>query len=339
MALPPLISCACAYRGYENIVIEAIIIPELELRNVKMQILFADIVEGADDSTFDERPKALNRIGVNGTNNAFLCSVINGGVRIALLAETMVANPLVCTEQAYFVRDSFTNERFQRRRFDVGNHASDDIALAANCASDDSALATRSRTRQTVALVSVFVLGLAADESFVNFDDTAELGFGFDQGGADFVSHQPSGFDRAKAHVAAKLACAHAFLAGQDQVSDLEPVAQRLVGVLKDRPGKMGKPIAVQGALFALPMMAGSERIHLVISAARANHALGPTARNQIANTGIFVTDREPGVELGGSHLMDGLGTLPLPARGEGAERAGKRFSLPRPPARRAGAS
>jgi hypothetical protein len=53
---------------------------------------------------------------------------------------------------------------------------------------------------------------LAADESFVNFDNAAKLGFGFDQGGADFVSHQPSGFDRTKTHIAAKLASAHSLL-------------------------------------------------------------------------------------------------------------------------------
>ena len=91
---------------------------------------------------------------------------------------------------------------------------------------------------------------------------------------------------------------------------DFEPVAERLVGVLEDRPGDMGKPIAVRGALFALPMpLARLEVIDLGIAAARAMHAIGPPTGDQIGFAGIFV--RESRVELSGGHLGDGFGSLP----------------------------
>ena len=37
-------------RRSENVIVEAIIVPELELRNVKMQVFLAHVVESADDA-------------------------------------------------------------------------------------------------------------------------------------------------------------------------------------------------------------------------------------------------------------------------------------------------
>jgi hypothetical protein len=45
----------------ENVVVEAIIIPELELRNVKWHVFSAHLVERADDTALEDRPEALNR--------------------------------------------------------------------------------------------------------------------------------------------------------------------------------------------------------------------------------------------------------------------------------------
>ena len=59
-------------RRSENVVVEPIIVPELELRNVKMQILFADVVECANDTALEDRPKAFNRLGVNCPNNILI---------------------------------------------------------------------------------------------------------------------------------------------------------------------------------------------------------------------------------------------------------------------------
>src|SRR5260370_16632801 len=53
------------------------------------------------------------------------------------LIEVLVADPLVGAEQAHLVRDSFVHERGERRGADILNHARNDIALAADCATDD----------------------------------------------------------------------------------------------------------------------------------------------------------------------------------------------------------
>jgi hypothetical protein len=74
----------------KNIVTEAIIVSELELRNVKMQVFLADIVECADDTALDDAPKALNRVGINSADHVLMPRVVNGG-RIASVKSGYIA--------------------------------------------------------------------------------------------------------------------------------------------------------------------------------------------------------------------------------------------------------
>ena len=55
---------AALNRPSENVIVKAIIIPELELCNVKMQVSFANIIECADDAAFEDAPEALNCLGM-----------------------------------------------------------------------------------------------------------------------------------------------------------------------------------------------------------------------------------------------------------------------------------
>jgi hypothetical protein len=153
----------------ENVIVEAIIIPELELCNVKMQVFLADIVECADDPALNDAPKALDCVGVDSADNVLALRMVDGGVRIGL-AEAVIANPLIGAEQADLVRDCFIDESLQRRSADIGDDASDHVALAANCPSDDG-LARTSWAGNAIALIGVTVLGPAADECFINFND------------------------------------------------------------------------------------------------------------------------------------------------------------------------
>ena len=156
----------------------------------------------------------------------------------------------------------------------------------------------------------MLVDALAADVSLVNLDNPAKLGLRLDKSDPDAMSHEPSGFERTEAHVAPQLPRADAFLAGQHQMRDFEPVPQRLVGVLEDRPDQNGEPIAVRGALLALPMpLAGFEFIDRRIATARANRAFRPTAGFQIPLASILVSDRETSVKFRRTHLVDRLGT------------------------------
>jgi len=52
-------------RYSKNVIIAAIIVPELELRNVKMQVFLAHAMECADDIAFEDASEALTRICVH----------------------------------------------------------------------------------------------------------------------------------------------------------------------------------------------------------------------------------------------------------------------------------
>jgi hypothetical protein len=61
-------SCALS-RGDENVVVEVIVIPELELRNVKMQVFLAQIIQSTNDTSLEDAPEALNRVGMHRAND------------------------------------------------------------------------------------------------------------------------------------------------------------------------------------------------------------------------------------------------------------------------------
>jgi hypothetical protein len=50
-------------RRSENVVIKAVIIPELELSNIEVKVLFVDVVEGSDDAALEGRPRNPQSFG------------------------------------------------------------------------------------------------------------------------------------------------------------------------------------------------------------------------------------------------------------------------------------
>ena len=163
------------------------------------------------------------------------------------------------------------------------------------------------------ALVFVPVLGEAADESFVNLNDPAELLDILSQGDADLVAHEPCRLIGAEAHIPLDLQSAHPLLLTSIKWMTRYQIFQRLVRVLKDCAGQVREAIAGRSAgcaLRALPVMPGGERIDLGIAAARAEDAFRPAARYQIADAVALGLKQR--VELRRGQLMNGLRT-PLP--------------------------
>jgi hypothetical protein len=303
--------CALASRNRrsEDVRILAIVVSELKLRNVERHVFAADPVERADNATLEDRPEALNRVGVNCADNIFVRGVIDDFVLRENLIEMLVADPMIGNQEADLVRDGLAHEFGERLGADVFNHARDDVSLAADCASDDRL--TRSGTARTVTAAPVVsVPRFAADESFVNLDNAAKLfKIAVRKCGSDPVAHVPSGCVTAEAHDPVNLTRAHSLLAGQHQMSDAKPVAERLIRVLENGPDQDREPITVRGALLALPMpLTRFEVIDLGIAAAWAMHAIRPAAGFQIIFAGIFVGKHR--LELGDGQLMDRLRLL-----------------------------
>ncbi len=293
-------------RRSENVRIHTVIIAELKFRDIERHIFGAHLVERADHAAFEDRPESFNRVGMDRADHILLAVVID---RLVIVSGQSVINfAFVGGEQANFVRHHFANESLSGFAGNAVENAGDDVTLPADSANDRS-FGGRTMLAASDFAVPMLILVLPANEAFIHFDDTAKLLDVLDQRGSDLMAHQPSGFIGTEALVAHDLEGAQALFAGEHEVSDLEPVAERLVGVLEDRPGNMTEPIAVRGALFALPVPpARPQVIDLGIAAPGTMHTIGPPTGNQIGFAGFFV--REGRVELSGGHLRDGFGTF-----------------------------
>jgi hypothetical protein len=307
---------ATAYCRSENVGIEPIVISELKLRDVQRHIFGADLVEAANDAAFEDAPKAFNRVRVDRADNVLPRMVVNGLVRVA--SERVVNVALVGREQANSVRNDLPNETLGAFLSDFGQHAGNDVALALDGA-DDRGLALVAATLP--AALAVLINGLPADESFVNLDNAAKLGFRLDQRGADFVGHVQGGFVGPEAHLPLDLQRANSLFAAQHQMHDLEPLAKRLVRVLKNGARDMRETITRaldRLTLIALPFEGhGADRENLGIAAPGANHTIRPASRYEVSRTGGLIGKAR--LELAFRHLVDWLRTLGhdgLPAYG-----------------------
>jgi hypothetical protein len=145
-------------RRSENVIVEAIVIPKLELRNVKWQIFGTNLVERADDTALEDAPETFNGLGVHRTDHVLAFGMVNGGVR-EIPVQSPVADPLIGAEQTNLVRNGFVDEALKGSGPDVRDNPRNDVALALDSAS---------------ALIPMPVLCLPADECFVHLNDTAK---------------------------------------------------------------------------------------------------------------------------------------------------------------------
>src|SRR5260370_802366 len=271
-------------RRSEDVLVMPVIVAELELRDVQVQILSADLVEASDDAALDQRPEAFDCIGVDCADNAMpnvmAITVIDGFVREAVLpAETMVASEIVSAEQTNLRRNGFFDEAFKRADLNVRDDAGYDVAFSLYRTNNDGLVASAAPLG-VLSLVLMPIGVLAADIGFIDLNNTAKLLYIFDQCGSDLMAHQPSGFVGTKAHDSLYLECRNPLLTGQHHVNHAIPIAERLVRVLEDFAGYVRKSGAVLRSTFvALPMpRAIGELVGLLFPAAWTFEAIAPTA-------------------------------------------------------------
>ena len=290
-------------RRSKNIGIEPIVVSELKLRDVQRQIFAADLVIAAHNPAFENAPEAFDSLSVDRTDNVLAFTVIDALMRV--VGQPVVAGVLIGAEQANLGRNGLANEILKADSADAADNAGDHVTLALHCAHNRD-FAGCDRTGLTAipaTLTFVPVLVFSADESFIDLDNAAKLGFRLNQGSANFVAHAPSCFVAAKPHKTHDLQCTHTLFAGQHEVCDLEPIPKRLVRVFEDGACDARKPIAVLCTGFALPMEARSEGIDLQIATAGAVNAVRPPTGDQIGPAMGLI--REHILELGAGELVN----------------------------------
>jgi hypothetical protein len=294
----------------ENIGIAAVVVAELKFRDVERHVFLADLVERADDATFEDAPEALNRVCVNGTDNVLVGAVVDRDVGI-FACEVTITACVIGAKQTDFVRHGFVHKSFERGNVDIIDHASNHVALTPYSADHDGFAGRQPASAAIwIAVFPMLVVPLAADECFVHFDDTTQLLDILDKRDADFVAHAPSGFVGTEAHVAHDLQCTHSLFAGEHQVGDAEPIAERLIRVLEDRAGDVGEPVAgLRRALVALPGPGAIRQlVRIDCTTARAVDTFGPAAPYEVS-AASFLIGKHP-LEFRDAHLVHGLGVF-----------------------------
>jgi hypothetical protein len=66
--------------GFKDGRIAPIVIAELELGDIEGHVLAAHLVEGADNAALEDRPEALNRVGVNRADDVLVSRMVDGAV-------------------------------------------------------------------------------------------------------------------------------------------------------------------------------------------------------------------------------------------------------------------
>jgi hypothetical protein len=298
-------------RRSENVCVLPVVITELELGNIQRHIFAAHFVERSDYAAFEDRPEAFDGLSMDCSDDILAFGVVNNAMRI-FAVKPIVAGPLIGTEQADFMRDGFANKCGESVGADIRDHAGNNIALAANGADDRSlARADAARSAAAPAFIPMPVFGQAANESFIDFDNAAELFDVLHESGSNLMAHEPSGPVRSEAHIAIDLQGAHAFLARKHEMDHAKPLPQRLVRILENRSGNMGEAIVSsrRRAFVAQPVpLHCTVFLDLHVAASRTDYAFWPAATGEIGATSVFV--REGFFPLDDGHLVDWLGLL-----------------------------
>ncbi len=103
---------ATRYCGLENVGVHPVVVAELKFSDVQRQIFAAYFVEAPHDAALEQRPKAVNRLGVNHTVNILFFGMADEGMR-EIFFEMPVAGMFVSHKQADVIGNGLTNKPVQ----------------------------------------------------------------------------------------------------------------------------------------------------------------------------------------------------------------------------------
>src|ERR1700676_932807 len=130
--------------------------PPLKFVQVEWQVLFADVVIGADDSTLKQCPKGIDALSVNLTTHILASRVRDHFMRIWCVFQVAIAGVLIGRDQFNLVADSLADEFGQGLSIRVLDHFADDVPFARNCANYRN-LASRAGSGLLLVPMAVFV--------------------------------------------------------------------------------------------------------------------------------------------------------------------------------------
>ena len=298
------VSAPC-YRLPKDVGFVAIVESETELREIQRQIFFTDVVVGAENPALQERPERFHRIRVNDAANVLAFAMIHGLMRKLLPArEVLIASVFVGRDQFNFVFiDYAIYEPMESRHIGVFDHLADNVSFARDRADDWNLVAGSAN----VALLVPMPIGVfPAHVGFVDFDDAHQLPeLRIVHRGAQAMAHIEGSAIRARSDHPLNLKCADSLLAGQHQVENVKPHAERVFCILENSFDGQREPIGVTLTAFwirAFPVPRFSNRVDVILFAASwTNSAVRPTSIGKVGAASIFIGEQP--LKLADCHL------------------------------------
>jgi hypothetical protein len=131
----------------------------------------------------------------------------------------------------------------------------------------------------------------AADPGIVDLDLTPKrFARDIDHRSSELVKHHPGGFVAPKPKLALEKQCRNTPLVGGHEVGCPEPMGQRGLGIVKDRP-RGQRDLVATGC--TLPASSSHQRVAASVGTSRTLVTLGPAARGQVPLAGLLVDELE----------------------------------------------
>ncbi len=222
-------------RVHKNVRVTPVIVSPLQLFEVAVDMLGADFMERPDDRPLEQRPDALDAVGVHVPYNPLLGGVVGRFVARVVVGDTKVRLQFIGVDGISVVTDCLVDKLMERVMPDVRNALEADLAASLNGASN-------------VDLVSSTGLAaLPADHRLIHLHDAEQRRS--DQGVvahrlADTVAEVPRCPVGTNAEHFLHLVRADALLRYTHQVDGEEPLPQRQVGVVHDRLSRHAELVA-----------------------------------------------------------------------------------------------
>ena len=284
------VASAWRYSTLKNVWIFSVIEPIRKLVQVERQILSADIVVCPNNAPFQKAPERINIVGVDFAMHIFACSVAHFLVAITQFAKIVVSNPLIRCYQTNFIANSFGDELIQCPFACAFDDSADYIALTGDC-SNDANLCTATPNMASLVPVAVFVF--AADECFVDLDNTHKfLEVWVHHSGTEPMAHVPCGL-MCCTDLPRDLERTDPFLAVEHLPEHFKPCFEVNVRILEDSAHcdgeTIGRPLRGCAGLADPMPRTRFELVDFLVTAARALDAFRPATLHQELLAGIII--------------------------------------------------
>ncbi len=250
----------------EDVRIIAVVETPFQFFEVTVKMLRTDLVKRSDNRPLEERPHALDTVGVDIAHDPFLFGVIDGFMARVVIRDPQIRLEFVGVDRFGLVFDRAVDEVVQGVTPNVRDALKADLSTALDRASNPSLV---------FAGTPACTLRLPSHKGFVHFHDPEQrraVKRVVTHGLADTVAQvprRPVGGPECPLHLVGR----HAFLGFTHQVDRREPLTQGKVGVLHDGSGHDTELVA---ATETIPLNPAFDPAHVHIAATRAANASGP---------------------------------------------------------------